>query len=76
MVITDIRMPGPDGYEIPNALKSWPKTQGVPGIALSALAMRSDLERDRQAGFAAYITEPMNIGAMIETIRGYCAVAA
>ena len=76
MVITDIRMPGPDGYEILNALKSSPKTQGVPVIALSALAMRSDLERDRQAGFAAYITKPMDIGAMIETIRGYCAVAA
>jgi CheY-like chemotaxis protein len=76
LVITDIRMPGPDGYEILEALKSSPKTQSVPVIALSPAAMRSDLERGRQAGFAAYITKPMDIGAMIETVREYCALAA
>jgi CheY-like chemotaxis protein len=76
LVITDIQMPGPDGYEILEALKSSPKTQGVPVIALSALAMRSDLERARLAGFAAYITKPMDIGAMIETAREYCALPA
>ena len=75
VVITDIRLSGPDGYEILKALRSSPKTRSVPVIALSALAMRSDLERGRQAGFAAYITKPMDIGAMIETVRKCCALA-
>jgi CheY-like chemotaxis protein len=73
VVITDIRMPGPDGYEILEALKSSPKTHGVPVIALSALAMRADLERAESAGFAAYITKPMDIGVMIKTVRACCA---
>lgn len=76
VVITDIRLPGPDGYEILEALKSSPKTHGVPVIALSAAAMRSDLERGRQAGFAAYITKPMDIGTMIKTVRECCTLAA
>ena len=76
VVITDIQLPGTNGYEILEALRSLPRTHEVPVIALSALAMRSDLERGATAGFAAYITKPMDIGSMIATVRDCCTAAA
>jgi CheY-like chemotaxis protein len=73
VIITDIRLSETDGYEILRALKASPKTQSVPVIALSALAMREDLERGRSAGFSAYITKPMDVDNMIDTVRKCCA---
>jgi CheY-like chemotaxis protein len=49
-------------------LREHPDTQGIPVIAVSASAMPKDLERSRAAGFAAYLTKPIDVGQLLRKI--------
>lgn len=69
VIILDINLPGMDGYEVLEVLKTDPQTENVPVIALSANAMSFDIERGRKAGFFEYLTKPVDINALITTLN-------
>jgi hypothetical protein len=50
-----------DGYEVLRRLRAEPATRTVPAIAVSANAMPQDLARGRAAGFADYLTKPLEL---------------
>ena len=58
LILLDIRMPGMDGFEVCQKLKSDPSTQSIPIIFLSALEDVSDKVKAFQAGGVDYITKP------------------
>ncbi|MET0231004.1 MAG: response regulator [Rhodanobacteraceae bacterium] len=60
LVACDIHLPGVDGYGVAKALKSIPALNGVPVVAVTALAMVGDRERILAAGFDGYITKPID----------------
>jgi len=62
LILLDINMPGLDGYEVLDILKADPLLNGTPVIAVTANAMPRDIERGRQAGFADYLTKPLDVG--------------
>lgn len=68
-VIMDINLPGMSGYEATRRLSEWPETQHIPVIALSAAAMTSDRERAAAAGFYRYLTKPVKVGELVETLE-------
>jgi two-component system, chemotaxis family, sensor kinase CheA len=57
IVVTDIEMPGMDGFAFAEALRSDPRTSEVPIIALSSIATPEAVERGRQVGFQDYIAK-------------------
>jgi CheY-like chemotaxis protein len=57
-------MPGMDGLEATQKLRSESKFQDIPIIALKALAMPNDRERCLAAGMNEYISEPVNLKAL------------
>lgn len=59
LILMDIQLPGMDGLTATAALKHDPETQSIPIIAVSALAMKADEERSRDAGCDAYIVKPL-----------------
>ena len=61
LLLVDIQMPGMDGYELLRRLQAEPATRNVPAIAVSANAMPQDLARGRAAGFADYLTKPLEL---------------
>jgi PAS domain S-box-containing protein len=61
LLLVDIQMPGMDGYELLRRLQAEPATRDVPAIAVSANAMPQDLARGRAAGFADYLTKPLEL---------------
>lgn len=69
IVLMDINLPGMTGYEALEALKSWPETAHIPVVAISANAMKGDQERGRQAGFAHYLTKPLDIPKLMEVLE-------
>ena len=69
LILTDIQMPGMDGFELMARLRQDARTQGIPVIAISADALPQTLERGREAGFAAYLTKPVQMGALHAAIR-------
>ncbi len=61
LAIIDIDLPGIDGVELCRRLKAAPATRALPLVALSANAMQADIRRARQAGFALYLTKPIDV---------------
>ena len=59
LILMDLQLPGMDGLKATALLKSDPKTARIPIIALTALAMKEDRERSRDAGCDAYIAKPL-----------------
>ncbi|MDC3954407.1 PAS domain-containing hybrid sensor histidine kinase/response regulator [Polyangium jinanense] len=72
IVVLDINLPGMNGFEAIEHLKSSPETRAIPVVALSASAMERDLRRAEQAGFSRYLTKPVKIeeleGALSELV--------
>jgi two-component system cell cycle response regulator DivK len=59
LILMDIQLPGMDGLEAAALLKRDEVTRAIPVIALTALAMKGDEERIRDAGCDGYIAKPM-----------------
>lgn len=68
LILLDIALPDIDGFAVKAALDADPLTASIPVLALSASAMPADLRRGRDAGFAAYLTKPLDIPALARAL--------
>ena len=57
VVITDIDMPGMDGFELTSAVRRDPRTASIPVIGLSSLVSAEAVERGRQVGLHDYVAK-------------------
>jgi CheY-like chemotaxis protein len=69
LILLDIQLPGMDGFEVLQRLRGAEATRSIPVIAISANAMRGDLERGREAGFADYLTKPLDIQQVLAAVN-------
>jgi CheY-like chemotaxis protein len=76
IILTDLNLPGMSGLEVLEALRRDPATCRIPVIALTANAMPRDIERGLAAGFARYLTKPLDIDQFNEAIDGVLAQRA
>jgi PAS domain S-box-containing protein len=68
LILMDINLPGMDGYAALAALKADPGTAAIPVVAVSANAMKGDHKRGIEAGFAAYLTKPIDIPSLCKVV--------
>ena len=68
LILLDIQLPGIDGFEVLRRLRRHRRTRAIPVLALSANAAPGDAERGLAAGFDAYLTKPVELKALLETI--------
>ena len=68
LILTDIQMPGMDGFELLRRLREQPETSDIPVVAISADALPDTLARGRIAGFADYLTKPVQMSALHEVV--------
>ena len=69
VVIMDINLPGMNGLEATERLRSWPETSRIPVIALSAAAMIRDGARISGAGFYRYLTKPVKVDELAAVLE-------
>ena len=69
LILLDINLPGMDGYEALSRLRNIPVTRDIPVFAISAAAMPRDIQRGIAAGFKCYITKPLQVADLLESIR-------
>jgi two-component system cell cycle response regulator DivK len=68
LILLDIQLPGMDGMEAIRLLKADESTREISVIALTALAMKGDEERIRNAGFDGYVAKPIRYQELLATI--------
>ena len=68
IIILDINLPGISGFEVLRRLRADPATASIPVLALSASAMERDIKRAEEAGFTRYLTKPVRVDELTETL--------
>ena len=68
VILMDINLPGTNGVKALAVLHRETRTAQIPIIALSANANPRDIERGMAAGFFRYLTKPIKVGELLDTL--------
>lgn len=69
LILMDMSLPVVDGWEATKIIKSSPKTQAIPVIALTAHAMAGDEEKAYRAGCDDFDTKPIMLDRLLGKIE-------
>ncbi len=69
LILMDIHLPGMNGIEALGRLRSDPRTEAIPVMAVTASAMTHDRQRILVAGFDGYQTKPINVKEFLAAVR-------
>jgi CheY-like chemotaxis protein len=70
VLVSDIGMPGADGYELLRRVRALGATGGgrIPAIALTAFARSEDRTRALRAGFLVHVAKPVDPSELVATV--------
>jgi CheY-like chemotaxis protein len=71
-VVSDIGMPGMNGYQLAEALRALPEYAGTPLVAVTGFTMYDDRERARLSGFDDFLSKPINPSDLLDTLKRLC----
>jgi PAS domain S-box-containing protein len=69
VVLSDISMPGMDGFEFLRRLRELPTHEDVPVLALTGFGRPEDVERAQAAGFYSHVTKPFELEALMTVLQ-------
>ncbi len=72
LIFMDIQMPIMDGYEATKIIRK--DDTKIPIIALSANAMRSDIEKTKAIGMQEHLNKPIEVEKLYDTLQNYLAI--
>jgi len=78
LILMDVQMPVMDGYTATREIRRLEQEEGrkpTPIVALTAHALKGDIEKSIQAGCDAHLTKPIRKPILLETIRKFAATA-
>ncbi len=68
LVLMDIQMPKLDGYQATEILRTDPKFDGLPIVALTANAMKDDINKSQKMQMNGHLTKPIDVDELIRTV--------
>ena len=70
VVVSDIGMPGHDGYELMQRMRDLPaELAAIPAIAVTGYATQQDRVRALNAGYRAHVAKPVTPAALIAAVK-------
>jgi two-component system CheB/CheR fusion protein len=68
LIISDIGMPGMDGYAFMREVRRKADYAAVPSIALTGFSRDQDIDRAGEAGFSAHLGKPASVADVVATV--------
>jgi signal transduction histidine kinase/CheY-like chemotaxis protein len=68
LVITDVNMPGTDGFGLVEEIRKHPRLSDTTIVMLTSAGQRGDAARCRQLGVGAYLTKPIGETELLDAI--------
>jgi CheY-like chemotaxis protein len=68
VIVSDLAMPGLDGFGLMRELHARPALAAIPVLAVSAFARPEDRERAIAAGFGGYLAKPVEPMELVEEV--------
>jgi PAS domain S-box-containing protein len=69
LIISDIKMPEIDGYQLIRMVREVPELAKVPAIAMTGFGMERDIEMARSVGYSAHLVKPIDMDQMNQLIQ-------
>lgn len=69
VLLLDINLPDGRGYELMSYLKATPEFSHIPVIAITACALRQQVEEGMNAGFFQYMIKPVDMNHLFHAIE-------
>jgi signal transduction histidine kinase/ActR/RegA family two-component response regulator len=75
VILSDLAMPGEDGYALIKRVRGLPADQGgrTPAVALTGQARKEDRTRAMLAGFQNHVTKPVAVGELLAVVASLAA---
>ena len=70
VLVSDIAMPGEDGYGLIERVRSLDNgdSQDIPAVAITAYAKDEDRERALSSGFQIYLAKPIELTELVSVV--------
>jgi len=69
LILMDIQLPGMNGIEALQRLRTDPRLRAIPVIAVTASAMTHDRQKIMAAGFDGYQAKPIDVTQFVAAVR-------
>jgi PAS domain S-box-containing protein len=70
LVLLDLVMPPPDGYQVLRILRARPETRDLPVVVMTALDADDEIARAFEAGADDFVRKPFKTAELVARIRG------
>jgi CheY-like chemotaxis protein len=72
VILTDIGMPGQDGYDLLRQVRADARLRRVPVVAATGYVGSQEQQQMARAGFAAALSKPFDLGELLATLQRVC----
>jgi two-component system cell cycle response regulator DivK len=69
LVLMDLHLPGMDGFQVAEKLRTDEDLASVPIVAITASVLQDDREKAEQMGFDGYIEKPLDVAHLCEELE-------